>query len=79
MAEAQQLLDVVEDPLFKIAFAAFIQDQRAEALRALVEAVRKSARDTMFEARQAGYIEALETLEGNLRHFAAESMKRAQG
>ncbi|MBV9179889.1 MAG: hypothetical protein JO356_01140 [Acidobacteria bacterium] len=70
---------MLNDPLFKSAFEAYLSDERDDAVVNLLSAVRKSERDTMYEARQAGYIEAYETIEANLKYFAQQQLAKAQG
>jgi len=77
LAEAQQLRDGLEDQLLWPALSAFFGKQRSELLARLVDAVRKSERDTMREASLAGMVTAYEDIAQDLKAFAKEQLEQA--
>jgi hypothetical protein len=77
LAEAQQLIDAVNDPLLRPALVEFFDSQRKEALDELVKAVRKRVRDTMHEADLAGKVDAYENAMAELQRFAEKQIREA--
>lgn len=77
LAEAQQLVDALSDPLVRPAITAFFREEHAEQMRQLVQAVRLPERDTMKEAQLAGKVEVYETALSGLERFAEEQLRLA--
>jgi hypothetical protein len=72
------LYEGLQDALLRPALATFFQDQRTGYLNMLVQAVRQSDRNTLYEAQLAGKVEAYETALEDLDRYAKEQMAHAQ-
>ena len=77
LAEAQQLLDALSDPLLRPALVSYFDEQKDFAMESLVRAVRQNVRDTMKEAALAGKVDAYENAMRELDRFAENAMKKA--
>jgi hypothetical protein len=77
LAESQTLYDAINDPLFRPALEAFFVQRKEQSVELLLSAVRKSVRDTMWEARLAGKVEAYEDTLRELETFAREQIENA--
>ena len=75
LAEAQQLLEGLNDSLLRPALEEFFAKQKEDRLDSLVRAVRQNVRDTMKEANLAGQAEVYEHIMSDLERFAERSLR----
>jgi hypothetical protein len=71
------LLDVLNDPLFTVAFREFLHAQHTAHISMLLTQIRQKDRDVMKEAALAGKVDVYETLLPELQYFAERMMKEA--